>query len=138
MRLMYFAHSHGQTIAQTYIEHRGSIVGKTVAWIGDGTPSPWLAKSSLKKGAPLVAATQDPNNANVYWGYLPECSDLTAAQRETNPCISLLTKQAATLRAAVVPNIMSASDFTTLGMKDADIAIVISKPFPWDGKMGLK
>jgi hypothetical protein len=107
-------------------------------WIGDGTPSPWLAKSSLKKGAPLVAATQDPNNANVYWGYLPECSDLTAAQRETNPCISLRTKQAATLRAAVVPNIMSASDFTTLGMKDADIAIVISKPFPWDGKMGLK
>ena len=29
---------------------------------------------------------------------------------------------------------MSTADFNALGMKDSDVAIVISKPWPWDGK----
>ena len=48
------------------------------------------------------------------------------------------TKQVAALKAAVVPSVMSQADFDKLGMKDADVAIVISKPWPFDGKPGLK
>jgi hypothetical protein len=104
-------------------------------WLGASPVTPWRAKTSLTNST-LTAALPDGNG--VYWGWVPNCSQLTATERETNPCISLRTKQAATLRAAVVPSVMSASDFTALGMKDADVAIVISKPFPWDGKLGLK
>jgi hypothetical protein len=108
-------------------------------YLGTGTATPWQAKTSLTNGT-LKNAAQD---GNVYWGYVPECSaiqasNLSADLKAQNPCISLRTKQAATLKAAVVPSIMTQSDFNTLGMKDADVAIVISKPWPWDGKLGLK
>ena len=103
-------------------------------YLGTNPATPWKAKTSLTNST-LKNAVQD---GTVYWGYVPECSALTATQRLTNPCISLRTKQSATLKAAVVPSIMSLSDFNLLGMKDADVAIVLSKPWPWDGKMGLK
>ncbi len=109
-------------------------------YLGTTPATAWKAKTSLTNGT-LKDAVND--GTGVYWGYVPECSaiqasNLSAALKAQNPCISLRTKQAATLKAAVVPEIMSLQDFNTLGMKDADIAIVLSKPWPWDGKMGLK
>jgi hypothetical protein len=98
----------------------------------DGGSAPWKARTSLSN-ATLTDAS-GPDGAGFYWGYLADCTALTPAQRAVNPCISLRTKQAATLKAAVVPSVMSSADFNSLGYKDSDLAIVISKPYPWDGK----
>lgn len=105
-------------------------------WLGSGPATPWKARASLSKTNTLTNAVGDGNG--VYWGYVPDCSQLTAAQRQTNPCLSLRSKQVADLKAALVPSVMSLADFNALGMKDADLGLVLSKPWPWDGKTGLK
>jgi hypothetical protein len=98
----------------------------------DGGSAAWKARTSLSN-ATLTNAS-GPDADGFYWGYLADCTALTPAQRLVNPCISLRTKQAATLKAAVVPSVMSSADFNSLGYKDSDLGIVISKPYPWDGK----
>ncbi len=79
-----------------------------------------------------VLITTEPGAEGRYWGTPP-----TAAQPASAPAIraSLLrTKQAAAARAALG---MTAAQFATLGIKDADLVIIIRKGSPWDGKVGL-
>ena len=101
----------------------------------DGGTGGFITKVSLNNAARSTALV-DGNG--VYWGWLQNCSSLTVAERANNPCITMRTKQVSALKAAVVPSVMSQADFDKLGMKDADVAIVISKPWPFDGKPGLK
>ena len=67
----------------------------------------------------------------AYWGWVADCGMVAAG----NPCVSLKTKNAGQLQAALGLN---KSEFKELGFQSSDLAIVIQKPWPWDGKMGLK
>jgi ornithine carbamoyltransferase len=63
---------------QTYIEHRGSIAGKTVAWIGDGkicaspiSMPPWPLISSC--GLPVLTASRQMPNSSSKTGNTCNC-----------------------------------------------------------------
>lgn len=88
----------------------------------------WKQKGIGKK-APPVATTQGAEGR--YWGTPADCG--TAGLSASDPCIALRTKQAAAARAALG---MTATQFAALGIKDADLVIIIRKGSPWDGKGG--
>lgn len=68
----------------------------------------------------------------AYWGWVPNCSTSLPAG---NPCITLKTKNAGQLQSALG---LTKPQFAALGFQSSDLAIVVSKPWPWDGKMGMK
>jgi hypothetical protein len=87
-------------------------------WIGPGTEGPWITKT----GTPTAQKV-----GTEWWGVAGDCSQFPA--NSPNPCVALKTKQVADLQAYLGPNV-NASQF----MKDSDLAIVIRKAAPWDGK----
>lgn len=100
-------------------------------WIGlPPTPtSGWLAKTGP------FATTLLPTSlgaGDYFWGWAPDCSALTAAQRATgNPCISLRTKNSSELGAALGLN---ATQVAALPFKSSDLAVVVTMSFGWDGQ----
>ena len=77
--------------------------------------------------------TPDGDTYWRYWGTPANCgaSGLTAS----DPCIYLRTKQKADITALITQGILSAG--ADANMRDSDLAIVIKKPNPWDGKGGV-
>jgi hypothetical protein len=90
-------------------------------------PAGWKAKGTTSGS--LVTTVQGAEGR--YWGTPADCG--TAGLVASDPCIALRTKQAATARAALG---MTAAEFATLGIKDADLVIIIRKGSPWDAKGG--
>jgi hypothetical protein len=95
----------------------------------DGGTSGWKGRTAV--GGPIVTLT-DPDNDGIYWGFPAECGN--ADLREDDPCLSLKTKNAGQLQAELG---LSKAEFKTLGFASSDLAVVLRKPFPWDGKSGL-
>jgi len=88
----------------------------------------WQAKN-ISSGAlePAVEAGE----SGVYWGWVPDCAALTVEQKVTNPCFELRTKSASQLQSTLG---LSKGDIKALEYKSGDLALVVWKPFPWDGK----
>jgi len=99
---------------------------------GSNTASPWNGK--LPSGSPLRTPVFD-SAANVfrYWNIPANCG--TAGLTSTDPCIYMRTKQKSDITALMNQGILAAGADTN--MHDADLAIVIRKPNPWDGKGGI-
>lgn len=95
----------------------------------DGGVGGWKGRTAID--GPIDILT-DPDNDGVYWGFVAECG--STELRDTDPCISLKTKNAGQLQAELG---LSKSAFKQLGFVSSDLAVVIRKPFPWDGKSGL-
>lgn|GEM_PF-2630639 len=95
-------------------------LGATRLEVGGG----YLAKSTAD-GSAQVQTVADGNG--VHWGWLADCSAVPAG----NPCITLRTKNAGSLKAELG---MTTGQFNALGFKSSDLAIVVGKPWPWDGK----
>jgi hypothetical protein len=96
-------------------------------WI-DPDPGHSIVKWKTKSGA--LANNVDPNDPNRYWGVPGDCGAATLTA--TDPCIVLRTKQAADVKAYLGLSTTQINDL----MKDSDLAIIIKKPFPWDGRGG--
>jgi hypothetical protein len=99
-------------------------------WIGP-PPAPtngWLAKTG--PFATTLAATALGTDG-YFRGWAPNCSALTATQRATDPCISLRTKNASELGAALGLN---ASQVAALPFKSSDLAVVVTMSYGWDGQ----
>ncbi len=88
----------------------------------------WKQKGA-GKNAPPVATIKGPEDR--FWGTPADCG--TSGLAASDPCILLRTKQAAAARAALG---MTAAQFAQLGIKDADLVIIIRKGSPWDAKGG--
>ena len=86
----------------------------------------WKAKGT---GNSLITTVQGAESR--YWGTPADCG--TSGLSASDPCILLRTKQAAAARTALG---MTAAQFATLGIKDADLVIIIRKGSPWDAKGG--
>ncbi len=99
-------------------------VGAT--WIGTGNATPWLARTPIF-GLPVPAKL----NGGVYWGLAYDC--IALPRNTSNPCIALRTKQASVVRAYFH---WTAAQ-TAAVMTDSDLAFVIHKSSPWDGKAGI-
>ena len=95
----------------------------------DGGTGGWTGRETID--GPLVTLT-DPDNDGVYWGFVAECG--IVGLDSDDPCVSLKTKNAGQLQAELG---MTKAEFKTLGFASSDLAIVNTKPFPWDGKGGL-
>jgi hypothetical protein len=95
----------------------------------DGGSGGWMGRETI--GGPLVPLT-DPDNDGVYWGFVADCG--TVGLDTEDPCVSLKTKNAGQLQAELG---MSKAEFKALGFASSDLAVVIRKSFPWDGKGGL-
>jgi hypothetical protein len=97
--------------------------------------SGWKAKNpSSKKGVPPLVTTVAGAEGR-YWGTPVDCG--TAGLSSDDPCIGLKTKQAATAKAYLVSHgVMTASEFDSLGYRDADLMIIVEKKSPWDAKGG--
>jgi hypothetical protein len=89
----------------------------------------WKGRTVVGGGIDILT---DPDGDGVYWGFVAECGN--AALRPTDPCVSLKTKNAGQVQAELG---MSKNDFKELGFASSDLAVIINKPFPWDGKSGL-
>ena len=85
----------------------------------------WQAKTSADDATLINATLID----GAYWGWVPDCAAVTTLPG--NPCIVVRTKDASVLQAALGLN---NADFKKLGFKSGDLALVVSKPWPWDGK----
>jgi hypothetical protein len=99
-------------------------------WIAP-PPAPangWLAKTG--PFATTLAATALGTDG-YFRGWAPNCSALTATQRATDPCISLRTKNASELGAALGLN---ASQVAALPFKSSDLAVVVTMSYGWDGQ----
>jgi hypothetical protein len=72
-----------------------------------------------------------------YWGAPADCG--TVGLHADDPCIGLRTKQVATARAYLVTqkHVMTDAEFNQLGIKDADLVVIVEKTSPWDGMGGL-
>jgi hypothetical protein len=95
----------------------------------DGETGGWMGRQTI--GGPLVPLT-DPDNDGVYWGFVADCG--TAGLDADSPCVSLKTKNAGQVQAELG---MNKNEFKELGFASSDLAVIINKPFPWDGKSGL-
>lgn len=98
----------------------------------------WIGKDKKNKA---LAASQgiDADGLNRFWGVPAECGQKYL--RATDPCISLKTKSASAVAARMTQ--VTGETWTVarvnseLNYFDGDIAIFVTKPFPWDGKSGL-
>jgi choice-of-anchor C domain-containing protein len=102
-------------------------------WIGNppepASGSAWLAKQSPTSTA-LVSAVK---SGDYFWGWTPDCSNLTAAQRlNGNPCIALRTKNAKQLGGALG---LGTAQVAALPFKSGDFAVVVTMAYPWDGRL---
>jgi hypothetical protein len=95
----------------------------------DGGTGGWMGRETID--GPLVPLA-DPDNDGVYWGFVADCG--TAGLDADSPCLSLKTKNAGQLQAELG---MTKNDFRALGFASSDLAIVLTKRYPWDGKGGL-
>jgi hypothetical protein len=84
----------------------------------------WTQKKLVKSGP--STATLD---GGLWWGWLADCT----VKKVTNspPCISLRTKNAGELQAALG---LSSADFAALNFSSGDLAIVYRTAYPWDAK----
>jgi hypothetical protein len=98
----------------------------------------WIGKDKKNKA---LAASQglDADSLNRFWGVPADCGQKYL--RPTDPCISLKTKSAKDVAARMTQ--VTGETWTIarvnseLNYVNADVAIFITKPFPWDGKGGL-
>ena len=84
----------------------------------------YKAKTTAEGSTQVTTAA---DGTGVHWGWLANCSAVPAG----NPCITLRTKNAGALKAELG---MTNAQFNALGFQSSDLAIVVSKPWPWDGK----
>jgi hypothetical protein len=104
-----------------------------VTWMSTGTPTAWTAKN-VSTGALIPAEVVPGGDPLTFWGWAPDASALTQAQRNAgNPYISLRTKDATILGPALG---LTAAQVAALPFKSGDLAIVVNSAFPWDGKYG--
>ncbi|HSL75466.1 MAG TPA: hypothetical protein VK867_00880 [Candidatus Limnocylindrales bacterium] len=89
----------------------------------------WTGRAAVD--GPIVTLPRDSNG--VYWGWVANCG--TVGVSLDSPCISLKTKNAGQLQAKLG---LSKTEFKKLGFDSSDLALVIEKPYPWDGKMGMR
>jgi hypothetical protein len=85
------------------------------------TPTAWTQKD----GTPSVL------NGARYWGTTPDCT--SALLTSGNPCTGLRSKSAASVQAYLGLN---NTDFAKLGIKDADLVLILELGYPWDAKGG--
>ena len=116
-------------ISKDYIKSQGltsrnaasfnACVGAT--FIGPGTEAAWTTKT----GTPAAQKV-----TGVWYGIADDCTKFAA--NSANPCVALKTKQVADVQAYLngLGYTINVSQF----MKDSDLAIVIRKASPWDGK----
>ena len=109
-------------------------LGATLLATPDTAQGVWLAKTTAD-GSTLAPASgpAGPTIGGTYWGWAPDCAAVSG--RDENPCIVVRTKDASVLASALG---ISANDVKQLPYKSGDLAVVVSKPWPWDGKMGMK
>lgn len=91
------------------------------------TGGPWQAKN-LTTGV-LENAQEDPDASGVFWGWVPDCAAVVSLLG--NPCIELRTKSASQLQSQLG---LTRAQFRSFGYKSGDLALVVRKPWPWDGK----
>ena len=118
------------TLKEFKITSRGTSSFKVclgALWIGAGSPTAWTADGG-KKG-PGVASVLKADGR--YWGSPADCG--SSYLSPTDPCIALRTKQTVDIQNYFG---MTAAEVGAI-MRDADLAIVIHKAFPWDGKGGI-
>lgn len=98
-------------------------------WIGPTDPpaNGWLAKTGPFATTLLPTTLTD----GYFRGWAPDCSALTATQRATDPCISLRTKNASQLGAALGLN---ATQVAQLPFRSSDLAVVVTMSYGWDGQ----
>ena len=96
------------------------------------TTTPWRAKGGLAIARQDTLAT-DGDTYWRYWGTPANCG--AAGLTSTDPCILLRTKQRSDITALINQGILAAG--AADNMRDSDLAIVIMKPSPWDGKGGM-
>ena len=98
-------------------------------YIGTGSPSaPWKQVAATKKG-PLRNSVP---SGGRYWGTPADCGT-PGLNASFDPCIALRTKQASAVQAYFG---LTAAQTAAI-MTDADLAIIVHKPFPWDGRGGV-
>lgn len=95
----------------------------------DGGTGGWDGRATI--GGPIVELSADVNG--IYWGWVADCG--TAGLESDDPCVSLKTKNAGALQAELG---MTKNEFRQLGFASSDLALVITKPWPWDGKTIFK
>jgi hypothetical protein len=100
-------------------------------WIGSssepGSGHGWLAKLTGPNATALLPTS--PGLRGYYWGWAPDCSALPPGSDPGNPCISLRTKNASQLGAALGLN---AAGVAALPFQSSDLAVVVSMKYPWD------
>ena len=95
-------------------------------WIGAaGADAPWRPGPGDRR--PRIAV--EAGKSNVYWGWVPDCAAVTAYA--DNPCFELRTKSANQLQSTLG---LTKNELKALDYKSGDLAFVIEKPSPWDGK----
>jgi hypothetical protein len=99
----------------------------------DPSPTHWKGKDPKKKNA-LINSTSGVENRE--WGIPANCG--TAGLAASDPCIGIRTKQASTAASYLTSKGWSQAQIAALGLKDADLVIVLLKTPPWDGKTGIK
>ena len=97
-------------------------------------PDTWTAKNPTSKKLQLQESKSGPESRQ--WGLVANCG--TAGLDALDPCMGLRTKQAATARSYLLGIGWTADEINAIGLKDADIILIVRKSSPWDGKMGLK
>ncbi len=99
-------------------------------WIAAGAPTQgWTGKNA--SGALVTTTNPDSSDPLRYWGTPADCG--RAGLSATDPCIQLRTKQRSDVASTLGLTLAQVSTFMT----DADLAIVVRKPFPWDGRGGV-
>jgi hypothetical protein len=108
-------------------------------YLGDGNAGTYgsqHAKWNTLSG--LASERQDTIavDGDVYWRYWGAPANCGArGLTGSDPCISLRTKQKSDITALITQGILSAG--ADSNRHDSDLAIVIKKPSPWDGKGGV-
>jgi hypothetical protein len=109
-------------------------LGGTQGAYGSNTATGWMAKRP--SGTGLVQTTPLFEPASGYWRYWGTPANCGAAGLSgTDPCILLRTKKKADITALINQGVLSAG--ADANMRDSDLAIVVKKPGPWDGKGGM-
>ena len=98
----------------------------------------WTGRDRKNKALP-ASQDLDADGINRYWGVPADCGQKYL--KPSDPCISLKSKSATQVAARMA--LVTGEAWTVarvnseLNYVDGDIAIFITKPFPWDGKSGL-
>ena len=112
-------------------------------YLGDGSPgsyggthTAWIGKKTSGNGLAPANPVLDPLSGFIrYWAPPANCGTAGLHADGSDPCIYLRTKQKSDITALVNQHILAPG--ADANMHDADVAIVIYKPNPWDGKGGI-